>query len=69
MRSISKYIVDALSNGPGRKQVMSRTTYDMHFGKTIDHLVFDENTNSEELHKNFPKGISWIKIVLLNISN
>ena len=65
----NRQFVSTWSNGSSQKQVISRTTYDMHSGKSIEHMVIDENTNSGVLHKRFPKDISWIKAVLLYRTN
>ena len=52
-------------NGPSWKQVISRTTYDMHTGKIIDHLVFTKFTSQEDLDRKLPDGVTWIKTVIL----
>ena len=61
-----QYYVSTWSNGPKYKDVISRTTYDMHSGRIINHLVFNEHTNPTVLHKKkLPEGVNWIKTVLL----
>ena len=45
------YFVDTWSNGPEWNKVISRTTYDMYSGRIINYLVFNENTNPEDLKK------------------
>ena len=60
-----KYYVSSWSNGPKFSNVISRTTYDMHSGRIINHLVFSEYTNGRDLHKKLPEGVNWIKTVML----
>ena len=60
-----KYYVSSWINGPKLRNIISRTTYDMHSGRIINHLVFNEHTNGEDLHKELPEGVNWIKTVML----
>ena len=60
-----KNFVDTWSNGPGWNQIISRTTYDIHTGKIIDHLVFNETTSQEDLDRKLPGEVNWIKTVIL----
>ena len=60
-----KCYVNTWSNGLKWNKVISRTTYDMYSGRIINHLVFNENPNPEDVHKKLPERIVWIKTVLL----
>ena len=53
------------AGGPKWTDVICRTTYDMKSGKIIEHLIVDDHTNAAVLHRKLPKGINWIKTVLL----
>ena len=37
----------------------------MHSGRIINHLVFNEHTDEDHLHKKLPEGVNWIKTVML----
>ena len=60
-----KHNVATWTNGPKLSDVISRTTYDMHSGRIINHLVFRDLTNKEDLHKKLPEGVNWIETVML----
>ena len=60
-----KYCVSSWSNASKLSNVISRTTYDMHSGRIINHLVFNEHTNGGDLHKKLPEEVNWIKTLML----
>ena len=57
-----KYYVSSWSNGPKFGNLISRTAYDMHSGRIVNHLVFNEYRNPEDLHKNYLKESTGLKL-------
>ena len=58
-----KYYVSTWSNGPKFRNVNSSTTYEIHSGRIINHLVFNEHTNPIDFHKkNYQKELTGSKL-------